>query len=72
MKKISRADLRGKPLNFDCRRARTTRGEYGKKDYRVFCYGLYRERTEEIREECLNCKAYVMNAEHLEKEREGK
>ena len=68
MKKISRAKLRGKPLNFDCRRARTTQCEYGKKDYRVFCYGLYQDRMEEIREECLNCKAYVMNAEPLGKE----
>ena len=68
MKKISRADLIGKPLNFECRRAKTTRGEYGKEDNRVFCYGLYKDKMEEIREECLNCKAYVNNAEPLKKE----
>lgn len=68
MKKVTRAELRGKPLNRDCYKANTTTGEYGKEDNRVFCYGLYKDKMEELREECLNCKAYVMNAEPLKKE----
>ena len=68
MKKVTRADLRGKPLNRDCYRANTTTNEYGKEDNRVFCYGLYKDKMEEIREECFSCNAYVMNAYPLKKE----
>lgn len=70
MKKVTRAELRGKPLNRDCYKANTTTGEYGKEDNRVFCYGLYQDRMEEIREECLNCNAYVNNAQPLKRKTE--
>lgn len=63
MKKVTRADLRGKPLNRDCYMANTTKNEFGKNDNRVFCFGLYEVKTEEIRDECMNCKANVIYAE---------
>lgn len=66
MKKITRNQLRGKPLDEDCKRANTTTHEYGQKDNRVFCYGLYAECSDwEIDEKCKNCKAFVDNAEPL-------
>lgn len=69
MKRIDRATLRGKPLDEDCKRAKTTTGEYGKEDKRVYCYGLYRECSCcDIREECLDCEAYVYNARPLSEE----
>ncbi len=64
MKKVTRAELRGKPLNRDCYKANTTTNEYGKDDNRVFCFGLYADKTEEIRDECMNCKANVVYAVH--------
>lgn len=68
---ISRAMLRGKPLDDDCRRANHTTHEYGIKDDRVFCYGLYKEQSEtEICDECLKCKAFINNAEPLKEEGE--
>lgn len=69
MKKITRANLRGKPLDRECYRANRTTNEYGKDDNRVFCFGLYSEFSDtDIDEKCLKCKAYVDNAEPLEKE----
>ena len=38
---INRAKLRGKPLDSECKRANRTTHEYGVKDDRVYCYGLY-------------------------------
>lgn len=40
MKRVSRAQLRGQPLDPVCKRAKTTSGEYGAEDKRVFCYGM--------------------------------
>lgn len=66
MSKITRAQLRGKPLDKECYRANRTTNEYGKDDNRVFCYGLYTEFSDsDINPECLKCKAYVGNAEPL-------
>lgn len=63
MKKITRAELRGKPLDKECYRANRTTNECGKKDNRVFCFGLYAEFSDcDICEKCLNCKAYIGNA----------
>ena len=63
---ISRAKLRGKELDNDCKTAHTTSHEYGLDDDRVFCYGLEDYSTDEIIEKCKNCKAYVFNATQLE------
>lgn len=40
VKRVSRAQLRGQPLDPVCKRAKTTSGEYGAEDKRVFCYGM--------------------------------
>ena len=41
MSKITRTQLRGKPLEPYCKSANTTTHEFGKRDNRVYCYGLY-------------------------------
>ena len=66
MKQVTRAELRGKPLNRDCYTANTTTNEFGADDNRVFCFGLYADKTEEVCEECMNCKANVIYAEPTE------
>ena len=64
MKTISRAVMRGKPLDKDCKRAYISKHEYGPNDNRCFCNGLYAEWSDwEINEKCIDCKAYVGNAE---------
>lgn len=64
---ISRAKLRGKPLDEDCKKAMRSTHEFGENDYRVFCYGLYEEMSDwKIQQKCINCKAYYCNAEPLE------
>ena len=66
MKRINRAVLRGKLLDNDCKRANRTTHEYGMKDNRVFCLGLYAEMSDwEIQEKCQQCGAFVDNAEPL-------
>ena len=62
---INRAKLRGKPLDEDCKRANTSRHEYGEKDDRLFCFGLYGDMNNDIQPKCIRCKAYVGNAEPL-------
>ena len=54
---ISRAKLRGKPIDSDCMRAHRTTHEYGVKDDRVYCYGLYEDMSDwKIREKCKELK----------------
>ena len=69
MKRVTRAKLRGKPLEPYCKRANTTTGEFGKEDNRVYCYGLYQcnisGTSDDIAECCRKCKAYVDNATPL-------
>ena len=61
---ITREKLIGHPLYKKCKKALTTTNEYGASDNRIFCHGLYKEQSvTEIREECINCKAFVHNAE---------
>lgn len=59
--RTSRASLRGKPLDADCKKANTTTHEMGTNDKRVFCYGLYAcgGMSEDIDRKCLSCGAYV-------------
>lgn len=61
-KMISRAKLRGKKLDEDCKGACTSTNEYGPDDDRVFCYGLVDCSTDELIEKCRNCKALAYNA----------
>lgn len=59
----NRAQLRGKPLDADCKRAYTSRHEYGPEDDRVFCLGLIDFMNDEYLDKCRTCKANVYNAE---------
>ena len=64
MKTISRAVVRGKPLDEDCKTANVSKHEFGSNDNRCFCYGLYVPCNDwEIQQKCRECKAYVDNAE---------
>lgn len=63
MKRITRKQMRGKPLNPLCRKAHTTTNEYGLDDKRVFCCGIWEPMTDEPVEMCRVCKAFVQNGE---------
>lgn len=65
MGKINRAKLRGKPLDNDCYKARTTIHEYGKYDNRCFCLGLADRKTDEPIKKCIQCKAYIYYADKI-------
>lgn len=68
MKLITRSTLRGKKLDDDCKKAKTTTNEYGEKDNRVFCHGLYCKYNDwDIARKCIDCGAYIVNAEPLER-----
>lgn len=67
---ISRAKLRGKKLDEDCKKTYTSSHEYGLDDDRVFCYGRVDYSTDELIEKCKNCKALVWNATPPEKKNE--
>lgn len=66
MKRVSRAQLRGKSLSPMCKKAHTTTNEYGLEDKRVFCYGLWEPMTEEPFDDCKLCGAFVRNETPLE------
>lgn len=71
MKRINRAQLRGKPLiPYFCVNARTTTHESGDNDNRIFCHGFIDCSTEELCDECYKCKANVRYAEPMEDEDE--
>lgn len=68
---ISRAKLRGKKLDEDCKSCCTSSHEYGPDDDRVFCYGLVDYSTDELIEKCKNCKALAYNAAPPEEKNES-
>lgn len=47
---ITRATLRGKPLDDDCKIAKISKHEYGMNDDRCYCYGLVDSRTDDTLE----------------------
>lgn len=65
MKRVSRAQLRGKPLDADCKKAQRVSNEYVEEDKRVFCFGLFDMANDEVISKCRECMAYVENAEPL-------
>ncbi|MDQ0204097.1 hypothetical protein [Pectinatus haikarae] len=71
-KTISRAVMRGKSLDADCKRAKISRYEYGPNDNRCFCYGLIDLRTDCLIDKCIQCSAYACNATPLEDADNGK
>lgn len=60
-----RAELRGKPLDEDCKKANISTHEFGMSDNRKFCYGIYEMSTEETLDKCKSCGAYVYNAKPI-------
>lgn len=59
MSKITRANLRGKPLERECYRANT----YTQNGV-TMCFGLYSEFSDDdISHKCLNCNAYHGNVD---------
>lgn len=60
--KSTRADMRGKPLEKECRRARVSRFECGPNDDRVFCCGLVDPMYDDYAKECWECGAFCLNA----------
>ena len=68
MKTIGRDKLRGKPLDYECYSAHTTRHEYGENDNRVFCYGFTDSMTDIPLTKCMLCKAFINNAEPPEED----
>lgn len=61
MKRVNRAQLRGRPLDPLCKKAYTTTHEYGPEDKRVFCYGFNSMMTDEPEYECSQCGAFIRN-----------
>lgn len=59
---INRAQLRGKPLDRNCKKARTEPHQYGQNDDRVFCSGLINYENDEFLPKCRDCGAFVDNA----------
>jgi len=62
---INRAQLRGKPLDKDCKRAHTW--PVGNKNG---CFGIIDLMTDELFEECAQCGALIGNIEHRESVKE--
>lgn len=65
LKLTGRAELRGKLLDEDCKKAKISSNECGPKDTRKFCYGLTDMSTEEPLQKCKECGAYVNNVTPL-------
>lgn len=61
MKRVSRAQLRGKPLDKDCYGCNISKNEYGPNDNRCFCYGLVDPGGDSI-DKCRGCGAFADNA----------
>ena len=64
MKRVTRAELRGQPLDEDCRKyGRPDSGQFGNEDKRCFCTGVWDRMHEDFLPKCIKCKAWAMNAE---------
>lgn len=58
----NRAQLRGKKLDIDCKKAKISTNECGCEDKRKFCYGLEDASTQYLIPKCCECGAHVSNA----------
>ena len=64
MKRVTRVQLRGKPLDADCKRwGKPDPYQYGLKDKRCFCTGIWNPMYEAVEEKCVSCNAWNSNAE---------
>lgn len=61
MKKVNRQELRGKPLEVDCKCASTDYEIVNNKIKYTYCLGWVDKRNDEIIDRCKNCKAFVDN-----------
>ncbi len=66
MKRVTRAQLRGQPLDPLCKKAHTTTHEYGLDDNRVFCFGWICRENDEPEALCEACGAFFRNMKPLE------
>ena len=70
MGRITRADLRGKPLiKYVCYDATISHHECGPQDNRQYCYGIIDKRNDELIPECAKCKAHVNYVTSLKEEK---
>lgn len=73
MKRVTRATLRGKPLDEDCKKiARSDSGQYGPDDKRCFCTGIWSPMYDWFLPKCEDCKAFNGNAFPLNEGEEHK
>lgn len=72
MKRITRATMRGKPLDDDCRKiARSDSGQYGPNDRRCFCTGIIDMMNDEYLPKCRSCRALNIGAWPLDEGEEA-
>ena len=61
-KKVPREELRGAPLDKDCKYAFSSTSYFGAFENRELCCGLFEDmKTGKKREKCLKCGAYFKN-----------
>lgn len=64
MKRQTRAQLRGEPLDDDCKLyGRSVPHQFGPEDKRCYCTGIWNVMYEECERKCIVCPAYADNAE---------
>lgn len=63
MKRKTRAQMRGKPLDDDCKKyGRPDSGQFGPEDKRCFCTGIWNRMYDDYERKCIVCPALVSNA----------
>lgn len=69
MKRKTRAQMRGKPLDDDCKKyGRPDSGQFGPEDRRCFCTGMLDRMTDDIVDKCRECAAWNALATPIETE----
>lgn len=67
MKRVTRAQLRGKPLDTDCKRwGKPDPYQFGLKDKRCFCTGILDCMTDDVDNKCKECAAWNALATPIE------
>lgn len=69
MKRVTRAQLRGKPLDADRKRwGKPDPYQFGRKDKRCFCTGMLDRMTDDFVDKCRECAAWSPLATPIEVE----
>lgn len=72
MKRVTRSQLRGKPLDEDCKKyGRSESGQFGPDDFRCFCSGIWNRMYEDYERKCVTCPAWVSNSTPLDEGEEA-